>query len=469
MMSVVCVFNNRELLDRFLLQSLERQSVPFDLHLVDNIGNRSFSSAAEALNHGAKNATGDYIMFIHQDVALSTRDWLESVEETLRGLPSLGVAGVAGKVKKGMHSYSNAEHAPFPKPACHNRVLEPMKAQTLDELIGIVPREVFERFPFNEDLCPDWHLYLVELCLRLKRQGLETYIIPQRAYHWAGTINYLPDSYFTSLRRVLPEYREHRHIATTSGDWSPRLPVFCQRLKVWRYIYRIRPFLRSDDKFGRICAALALTPLGWRLLKESLRENSVESIWGNARVAKHGMLQSAIRPQTQLERCELTPTEINEHLVTLRMLAREVDSKHILELGVASGQSTLAFLHAAKDTGGRVTSIDIEDCPIAETRVNNDGLSALWRFIRGDDMTVPWDEPIDTLFIDTSHAYYHTYAELEKYEPFVNDGGVIILHDIDSFPGVQTAISEYTRDRPDLRPYSFHNNNGLGVIFKKKV
>jgi hypothetical protein len=144
MISIVCVYNNPSVLNRFLLKSLERQSVPFELHLVPNM-HGEFASAAEALNVGAMTAKGDYIMFVHQDVALAARDWLESVETTLRKLPSLGVAGAAGKLKKGEHTYSNAEHAPFPRRACQYRVVEPVKVQTLDEMVAIVPRSVFQQ------------------------------------------------------------------------------------------------------------------------------------------------------------------------------------------------------------------------------------------------------------------------------------------------------------------------------------
>ena len=221
MISIVCVFNDWSVLEGWLLKSLNRQTAPYELHLVDNTDNARFTSAAEALNHGAKNATGDYIMFVHQDVYLISPDWLETVEATLKTLPNLGVAGPAGKLKKGLYSYSNSEHTPTPAPACRQPLTEPMVVQTLDEMLAIMPREMFQKHRFNEVLCPDWHMYVVEYCLRIKRDsGLDAYVFPTPIYHWVGMPKPLglPPGYYRTLRLVLPNFKEHRHIATTCGD-----------------------------------------------------------------------------------------------------------------------------------------------------------------------------------------------------------------------------------------------------------
>ena len=125
------------------------------------------------------------------------------------------------------------------------------------------------------------------------------------------------------------------------------------------------------------------------------------------------------------------------------------------------------MLEAVKAIGGKVTSVDIEDCPVAKRRVAEAGLDQYWEFLKGDDMTVPWRGEIDHLFIDTSHIYEHTIAELRRFEPLVRKGGVISLHDPVSSPGVRKATNEYLAGRPDLASYTFFNNNGLEVVFKK--
>jgi cephalosporin hydroxylase len=57
--------------------------------------------------------------------------------------------------------------------------------------------------------------------------------------------------------------------------------------------------------------------------------------------------------------------------------------------------------------------------------------SGYWSLTVGDDMqVVPVPEArFDVLFIDTSHAYDHTLAELRKFVPLVAPGGTVLLHD----------------------------------------
>ena len=100
MISVVCVYNNPEILNDYLLKSLKDQIAEKELIKIDNTEGK-FSSAAEALNYAGKKAKGEYIMFVHQDVDLSSNSWLEDAEEILNTIPDLGIAGVAGVSEEG--------------------------------------------------------------------------------------------------------------------------------------------------------------------------------------------------------------------------------------------------------------------------------------------------------------------------------------------------------------------------------
>ena len=176
---------------------------------------------------------------------------------------------------------------------------------------------------------------------------------------------------------------------------------------------------------------------------------------------------SRFHPTNIMEVYMKRPSDIWEHLATLYMLTVELDLKTILELGTAEGESTIALLQAAHQIGGKVYSIDIDPCQKAREAIENCGLMDHWIFIQGDDLRVKWERSIDHLFIDTTHEFQHTFKELEKYEPYVREGGIITLHDITTFPGVMTAINEYLKNRNDLRLYKYLHNNGLAVIFKK--
>ena len=79
-------------------------------------------------------------------------------------------------------------------------------------------------------------------------------------------------------------------------------------------------------------------------------------------------------------------------------------------------------------------------------------------------MKVPWDKPLDLLFIDTLHTYDQATAELARYGPYVRSGGVVIMHDFQN-SGVRKAAEDYASLNPNIRLYRFWNNNGLAVMF----
>lgn len=161
-------------------------------------------------------------------------------------------------------------------------------------------------------------------------------------------------------------------------------------------------------------------------------------------------------------------SDIQGHLDLFVHTARE--SETIIELGVRSGVSTVAWLHGLEGRG-HLWSVDIEARPELIPDVDN------WTFIQGDDCS---DEVLDQLpgqvdvvFIDTSHFKAHTLRELELYYPRVRAGGRIFLHDTELdlpegapadelFP-VKQAIVEFCTDH-ELVWTNYQHSYGLGVI-----
>jgi predicted O-methyltransferase YrrM len=125
-------------------------------------------------------------------------------------------------------------------------------------------------------------------------------------------------------------------------------------------------------------------------------------------------------------------TDIRDHLRYLHDTARKYPRVRVLELGTRTGESTSAFLAAAEKTGGHVWSVDVDGPQVPGHWLE----SALWTFTCGDDMAAVLPQPVhvDVLFIDTSHAYGHTIAELYKFVPRVMPGGVVLLHDTEWRP-----------------------------------
>lgn len=110
----------------------------------------------------------------------------------------------------------------------------------------------------------------------------------------------------------------------------------------------------------------------------------------------------------------------------MRDTALRYEQVTVLELGVRSGNSTSAFLSAAEENGGHVWSVDTESPDVPEHWRE----SGLWTFTGGDDLLLDFTgHEFDVVFIDTSHHYDHTLAELRKYVPLVAKGGSVLLHD----------------------------------------
>lgn len=163
------------------------------------------------------------------------------------------------------------------------------------------------------------------------------------------------------------------------------------------------------------------------------------------------------------------PSDIQGHLRLLRDLVVELDAQVVVELGVRWGRSTVALLAGVEQTGGRLWSCDVD--PATHDWVPDEVRShPQWSFSGGDDLdmveNVP--RPIDLLFVDTSHEYGHTLAELHMYGPLVRPGGAVVLHDTDPvrWPDCARAVKDwFDADAPAGARLEFHpGDNGLTLV-----
>jgi cephalosporin hydroxylase len=169
-----------------------------------------------------------------------------------------------------------------------------------------------------------------------------------------------------------------------------------------------------------------------------------------------------------------TPSDIHEHLPTLYRAVFDSNAQTVVELGVRSGNSTAALLAAVEQTGGHLWSVDIA-LPNWPTEFFTSEHSTL---IIGDDVAVSEQLPqhIDVLFIDTSHHYEHTLAELRIYGPSAT---TILLHDTEledpyqrpatdpRWP-VKRAVEKWCAEAG--RTWTNHENcYGLGIVHPKEA
>jgi len=109
--------------------------------------------------------------------------------------------------------------------------------------------------------------------------------------------------------------------------------------------------------------------------------------------------------------------------------------KTMVEIGVRGGISTNSFLYGLRDRSNkhshmRLYSIDINDCSGV---VKDNTLKKYWEFILGDSKKVikTWDKgDIDVLLIDGDHSFEGVRDDFRFWEPYVKEGGIILLHDV---------------------------------------
>ncbi len=244
MISIVCVYNNKKILDNLLLKSLAGQSSDFELIIIDNTGNR-FNSAAGALNHGGTISRGDYIMFIHQDMWLGTKTFIEDAENIMRSVPDAGIAGVAGVDNKSEDWKANVKYSisVFGTPWWDDvgPVKKPEEVLTLDECLLIVPRPVFDRLKFDDKNFDGWDCYGADYCLAAGDIGLKTYVIPLPCSHSCMRADYALWEFKELHRyqkRLYGKYgKKYNIIHTWMGNISRHYLIWIKILSILKPLY----------------------------------------------------------------------------------------------------------------------------------------------------------------------------------------------------------------------------------------
>lgn len=187
--------------------------------------------------------------------------------------------------------------------------------------------------------------------------------------------------------------------------------------------------------------------------------------------------------EIRFQLCKKTPSDINEHLETLRRYAE--DCEHVTEMGVRGVVSTWAFLAANPK---RLVSYDIGECSIGEALILGKEHGVDFEFRKADVLDIEI-EPTDLLFIDTHHAYSQLTMELNIHSSKVKK--YIIMHDTITYAykderhwpgysklieknngksGIASAIQDFllTKEGDSWQiKEAFKNNNGLTVLERK--
>jgi hypothetical protein len=210
-LSVVCVFNDPAVREQCLDRSLADSSSSVDVEYlpVDNVGH-DFTSAGAALNHAARQASNDVVVFAHQDVYLHDLDRLAEAARHLDGdrWSIIGAAGVddRGRVVGAMRDRVQiiGSDAPDPEPV-----------DSLDEVLFMIRRDRVLEHPLSQDPELAWHAYAVEYGVRMRRHGLLAGATNLAVTHNSLTVNL--DRLDVAHRHVASLHPDEGMVRTTCG------------------------------------------------------------------------------------------------------------------------------------------------------------------------------------------------------------------------------------------------------------
>jgi hypothetical protein len=167
-------------------------------------------------------------------------------------------------------------------------------------------------------------------------------------------------------------------------------------------------------------------------------------------------------------------SDIRWHLPLLHDLTCELDAQGVIELGVRSGISSVAFLWALRQTGGHLWSVDPGPLPDWGHALGG----SRWTYVQGldDNLGVLAHLPpyADIVFVDTDHTAELTRREIRLYR---GRAQVMVFHDtaVKEFPHhqapgygkqpdfpVRTAIEE---ELDGVKVDYFEHCNGLAVAW----
>lgn len=216
MISVICVFNDKNAVESNLLPSLQKQTFQdYELVLIDSV-KKGFKSASESLNYGGGEAKGDVFIFIHQDVVFESATVLEDIFNYSSTF-EFGIAGVAG-VGTDKDSYSKICHgANKTKVSKNSQFISPVEAVNLDECLLIIPKKIFQENMFS-NLGPTWHLYGADYCLKMLQQNKDVLVLPIELWHLSNGKS-LNQNYFDAIKELAKKYKNYDYIYTLFGKW----------------------------------------------------------------------------------------------------------------------------------------------------------------------------------------------------------------------------------------------------------
>ena len=152
----------------------------------------------------------------------------------------------------------------------------------------------------------------------------------------------------------------------------------------------------------------------------------------------------------------------------LWIMIRTAGASRILEVGTSNAFSTIWLADAARETGGRVTTLEMNPNKIMLARENlvKAGLADRVEIIEGPAATTLRDipGPFDFIFLDADRPSYLTYLELVV--PKLVQGGLLVADNVASHASELQDYLACVKSHPALFSVTVPVGNGEEISFK---
>lgn len=233
-LTIICVYNNKNILNTMLLESLNHQNVKSKTLLFDNSDNY-YSSAAKAYSDLIETVQSKYVLFVHQDIIFDTEDSLINIYKyMLNNKESIvGVVGVKINDNKAYGTIREGVHGEYSR--CF-KIESAITVDAVDECCFGGKVGLIRKVGFDSDTCNGFHLYAVDLCYAAKKMGIETCVVPSQLIH--VSLGNLSHDFFIRLKKLRNKYKKNfKYIRTCCIQIETAKPVFYYELKYMKKIY----------------------------------------------------------------------------------------------------------------------------------------------------------------------------------------------------------------------------------------
>lgn len=184
-----------------------------------------------------------------------------------------------------------------------------------------------------------------------------------------------------------------------------------------------------------------------------------------AELERHGAEHDAGEPDRQRRMLNITP----DTGALLGILVRAMRVRQILELGTSNGYSTLWLTDAARDTGGRVTTVEIQEwkATLARESLRRGGLEEHVDLVVGDagvHLAGAAEGAYELVFLDTDRSHYvRWWPDLRR---ALAAGGLLVVDNAVSHAEELREFADLVRDDPEFTSVTVPVGNGELLAYK---